>query len=599
MMKKLFTGELISYAQREDVVDRIIDGAPRTFALAIGAAIIWFVARRRARPVQRGARREVVRPRRHGARARRHLDAGVLARRADELLPRLQARDLPQRRLRPDQRGRRLGVGQPPDHAVDRAVDPVHRRLLARRCARACSTRSTTTTCARRARRASASGACCVRHVLRNSLIPVVTLWGLDFGAVLGGGAILTETVFDIQGVGQYFAESIGSLDVPPVLAVVAVRRVLHRAAERDRRHRLRGARPADPPLMTDAKRLLDVEHLQVDFRTEDGVVHAVDDVSFDLRAGEVLAVVGESGSGKSVTAMTLMGLTPSAERDVRGHRATSARPSSSTASDDELRQLRGKEIAMIFQDPMTSLNPVHRIGEQIVEQIQAHETSPTARRATARRAARARRHPAGARARRLLPARVLRRHAPARDDRDGAVVRPVGAHRRRADDGARRDDPGADPARMRDLRERTGAARHPRHPRPRRRRRHRRPHRRHVRGADRRDGHARRDLLRPAAPVHVGPAGLDRPHRPPAARAPAVDPGHAAVAARPPGGLPLPPALPRTSSRSARRRRRSRRGSGSAGPRRPLLAAARGASARSARSPTGQIGLEAEGAIA
>jgi peptide/nickel transport system permease protein len=59
------------------------------------------------------------------------------------------------------------------------------------------------------------------RHVLRNSMIPVVTLWGLDFGLVLGGGAILTERVFDIQGVGDYFAESIGSLDVPPVLAIV------------------------------------------------------------------------------------------------------------------------------------------------------------------------------------------------------------------------------------------------------------------------------------------------------------------------------------------------------------------------------------------
>jgi peptide/nickel transport system permease protein len=59
-----------------------------------------------------------------------------------------------------------------------------------------------------------------IRHVLRNSLIPIVTLWGLDFGAVLGGGAILTETVFDLQGVGQYAAESVGQLDVPPVLAI-------------------------------------------------------------------------------------------------------------------------------------------------------------------------------------------------------------------------------------------------------------------------------------------------------------------------------------------------------------------------------------------
>ena len=59
-----------------------------------------------------------------------------------------------------------------------------------------------------------------LRHVLRNSMIPIITLWGLDFGAVLGGGAILTETVFDLQGVGQYAADSIGQLDVPPVLAV-------------------------------------------------------------------------------------------------------------------------------------------------------------------------------------------------------------------------------------------------------------------------------------------------------------------------------------------------------------------------------------------
>jgi peptide/nickel transport system permease protein len=59
-----------------------------------------------------------------------------------------------------------------------------------------------------------------IRHVLRNSLIPIVTLWGLDFGAVLGGGAILVETVFDLQGVGQYTADSIAQLDVPPVLAV-------------------------------------------------------------------------------------------------------------------------------------------------------------------------------------------------------------------------------------------------------------------------------------------------------------------------------------------------------------------------------------------
>ena len=117
---------------------------------------------------------------------------------------------------------------------------------------------------------------------------------------------------------------------------------------------------------------LLDVDHLKVDFRTEDGVVHAVDDVSFQLRRGEVLAVVGESGSGKSVTAMTLMGLTrsPNAHFEGRAHLGDLELVG---ASEDQLRRVRGKDIAMIFQDPMTSLNPVQRIGNQIAEQIQAH----------------------------------------------------------------------------------------------------------------------------------------------------------------------------------------------------------------------------------
>ncbi len=118
---------------------------------------------------------------------------------------------------------------------------------------------------------------------------------------------------------------------------------------------------------------LLDVSHVKVDFRTESGVVHAVDDVSFQLRPGEVLAVVGESGSGKSVTAMTLMGLTRSPNASFGGT-AHLGELDLIAASDDELRRIRGSEIAMIFQDPMTSLNPVHRIGAQIVEQIQAHE---------------------------------------------------------------------------------------------------------------------------------------------------------------------------------------------------------------------------------
>jgi peptide/nickel transport system ATP-binding protein len=123
---------------------------------------------------------------------------------------------------------------------------------------------------------------------------------------------------------------------------------------------------------MTNGKLLLDVEHLRVGFQTEDGLVQAVDDVSFQLRSGEVLAIVGESGSGKSVSALTLMGLTPKVNTTFEGSATLEGRDLLN-ATDNELRQLRGEEIAMIFQDPMTSLNPVQRIGAQIVEQIQAH----------------------------------------------------------------------------------------------------------------------------------------------------------------------------------------------------------------------------------
>jgi peptide/nickel transport system ATP-binding protein len=131
---------------------------------------------------------------------------------------------------------------------------------------------------------------------------------------------------------------------------------------------------PAAPP-PTDEP-LLRVEDLAVSFTTEEGVVQAVDGVSFELAAGEVLAVVGESGSGKSVTAMTLMGLTRSSNARFSG----TARYKGTElieASEEELRQVRGAEVAMIFQDPMTSLNPVLKIGEQIMEQIQEHEAMP------------------------------------------------------------------------------------------------------------------------------------------------------------------------------------------------------------------------------
>jgi oligopeptide/dipeptide ABC transporter ATP-binding protein len=120
-------------------------------------------------------------------------------------------------------------------------------------------------------------------------------------------------------------------------------------------------------------ERLLEVEDLSVHFATEDGMVRAVDGVSFTLDRGEVVGVVGESGSGKSVTAMTIMGLTRGVNAKFDGavrYQGTDLLQISDTA----MQNYRGNEIGMIFQDPMTSLNPVYRVGEQITEAIRAHE---------------------------------------------------------------------------------------------------------------------------------------------------------------------------------------------------------------------------------
>ncbi len=119
---------------------------------------------------------------------------------------------------------------------------------------------------------------------------------------------------------------------------------------------------------------LLEVDDLSVHFATEDGVVRAVDGVSFELSRGDVLGIVGESGSGKSVTAMTLMGLTRGVN-SIFGGRVVYKGKDMLDISEREFQGYRGAEIGMIFQDPMTSLNPVYRIGDQIVEAIRTHDS--------------------------------------------------------------------------------------------------------------------------------------------------------------------------------------------------------------------------------
>ena len=122
-----------------------------------------------------------------------------------------------------------------------------------------------------------------------------------------------------------------------------------------------------------EGQHLLEVDNLKMYFHTEDGIVHAVDGVSYTLDRGETLGVVGESGSGKSVTAMTIMGLIPMPPGKIHGGSVKYRGKSLLDMSEEEMQHVRGNDIAMIFQDPMTSLNPVYKIGKQVGEGLRLH----------------------------------------------------------------------------------------------------------------------------------------------------------------------------------------------------------------------------------
>jgi len=122
------------------------------------------------------------------------------------------------------------------------------------------------------------------------------------------------------------------------------------------------------------AEDLLVVDDLKMYFHTRDGVVKAVDGVSYTLNSGETLGVVGESGSGKSVTALTIMRLNQEPPAKVEGGDVRFRGESLIAMNEDEMRKIRGNRIAMVFQDPMTSLNPVYRIGRQIAEPLILHK---------------------------------------------------------------------------------------------------------------------------------------------------------------------------------------------------------------------------------
>ncbi|HEV2975860.1 MAG TPA: ABC transporter ATP-binding protein, partial [Solirubrobacteraceae bacterium] len=123
---------------------------------------------------------------------------------------------------------------------------------------------------------------------------------------------------------------------------------------------------PAEAPLLR-------VEDLRVEFPTEDGVVHAVDGITYEVRRGRTLGIVGESGSGKTVSSLTTLGLTRAQGARVSG-RIMFDGNDLVTLREDELRAVRGNEIAMIFQDPLSSLHPFFEVGAQLIEAVRVHQ---------------------------------------------------------------------------------------------------------------------------------------------------------------------------------------------------------------------------------
>jgi peptide/nickel transport system ATP-binding protein len=123
---------------------------------------------------------------------------------------------------------------------------------------------------------------------------------------------------------------------------------------------------------MSAAEPLLRVEDLRVEFATEDGVVHAVDGITYQVFPGKTLGIVGESGSGKTVSSLTTLGLTRGQGARISGRILFGGRDLV-TLPDNELRAIRGNEIAMIFQDPLSALHPLYRVGHQLIEAVRAH----------------------------------------------------------------------------------------------------------------------------------------------------------------------------------------------------------------------------------
>ena len=252
---------------------------------------------------------------------------------------------------------------------------------------------------------------------------------------------------------------------------------------------------------------VLTVDGLRTHFFTKAGVVKAVDDVSFTVGRGEVLGLVGESGSGKSMTGYSLMGLIDPPGRIVDGqHRPRRRRPARAVAGRAAPHARQPHRDDLPGSDDDAEPGPAHRRADDRGDP-RARPGEPGDRARAGARGAGQGRHPVAGRAAPGVSAPVLRRHAPARRDRDRAAQQSRPHHRGRADDGARRHDPGPDPLRDAEAHARDRHGAHLDHARPVGDRRTRRPRVRDVRRTHRRAGDMRGRARRARASVHAGTA--------------------------------------------------------------------------------------------
>ena len=226
--------------------------------------------------------------------------------------------------------------------------------------------------------------------------------------------------------------------------------------------------------------------------------------------SGETLAVVGESGCGKSVTSLSIMRLVASPPGRIVEGTIRFQGTNLLDLSERAMRDIRGNDISMIFQEPMTSLNPVLTIGRQITEtMVAAPGARSRLRRGTNAGDAAAGRHSRAGPAHQAIPARAFRRHAPARHDRHGACVRPQAADRRRADHRPRRHRPGADPRPDASAQEQDRRGDHSHHPQPGPGGRDGPARRGHVRRQEGRGGAGQGVVRQPAPPLYPGAARI------------------------------------------------------------------------------------------